>query len=96
MRYLGEPAKLDDLAKILAKPDRNIISKNELVNRCNNKLNEADYSTMEQRELTTRRKSDSLEELEYALIFSHDLINEKNMLLLKSQSKIDVLEEPKK
>jgi hypothetical protein len=83
MRYLGEPAKLDDLAKILAKPDRNIISKNELVNRCNNKLNEADYSTMKHRELTTRRKSDSLEELENALIFSHDLINEKNMLLLK-------------
>ena len=83
MRYLGEPAKLDDLAKILAKPDRNIISKNELVNRCNNKLNEADYSTMKHRELTMRRKSDSLEELEYALIFGHDLINEKNMLLLK-------------
>ena len=41
MSNLGEPAKLDDLAKILAKPDRNIISKNELVNRCNNKLNEA-------------------------------------------------------
>ena len=83
MRYLGEPAKLDELAKILAKPDRNIISINELVNRCNNKLNEADYSTMKHRELTTRRKSDSLEELEYALIVSHDLINEKNMLLLK-------------
>jgi hypothetical protein len=38
---------------------------------------------MKHRELTTRRKSDSLEELENALIFSHDLINEKNMLLLK-------------
>ena len=83
MRYLGELAKLDELAKILAKPDRNIISKNKLVNRCNNKLNEADYTTMKHRELTTRRKSDSLEELENALIFSHDLINEKNMLLLK-------------
>ena len=74
MRYLGELAKLDELAKILAKPDRNIISKNELVNRCNNKLNEADYSTMKHRELTTRRKSDSLEELEYALIFSRSFV----------------------